>query len=355
MRSTSLIATGSLSALLLASCAGDGSNDSEAPTISDLRVAIDGDFGVSGELNTGDVDHVMPGPDTAEMTVIARDDTTAVDALTVEVVDADGAARTPVDSSLSNGLWRVRVAIAPGDELRARVTDEAGNQTTSEHALLIPTLAEAMVGKWEIWFFDDTKTRTHKWLFDSTADGWSETRQDSGLELTGTWQIDGQTAMVSETTRSQDPIDTDTATVERRRDGRFHVDAQYMAFDPYYRMDSGTGLPGTWTRSWSIYEPDTSGALVLAEEVSETLTTTDTDWSESRTVTDHRGGTATDSTTTRAGTYRIEINGNYSQDVGNFLVRTIQTVDGSPVTASEDWELYLIRLDALLISPMLRQ
>ena len=349
-------------AVALAACGGSaGSDSSDAgpsdpvpPELRDIRVDIEGPLGLTAELNTGDVRHVLPGEGTAEVTAIARDDTTAVEDLTVEVVSDSGDPLAALESEVRNGLWRIRVQVAPGDQLRVRVTDEAGNQATGAHALIVPALSEAVVGAWEMWFVDDSMTVNHTYQIDWDAGSWSEIRQDSGLVRAGDWVIAGDLAQVSETTRSADPPDADPATVESRRDARMHIDALYMSLDPFYRMDAGTGLSGIWQRTWAIHEAGAGGGVELAEEGEETLTLTATDWTETRTITDPRGGSPSVTTATRAGTYRVEINDNYSEDVGDFLVRTVTTVEGAPMTESDTSELYVTRLDALLLTPMLR-
>lgn len=331
-------------------------SDTEAPELRDLRVTIEGDLGVTLELNTRDAQHIIPAPGTAEFVVLARDDSSPAEALSVEVIDATEAARAPLESELRNGLWRVRIDVAPGDQLRVRVADQAGNTVESQHVLQVPALEQALAGAWEAWFFDDTQTVTHIWLADWSAGGtWTETREDSGYVSAGTWALDGLTLeRAARTSTGPDP-DADDTTIEWRRDGDFYVDGTYFAPDPYVRTAGSSGVEGTWERSRERWEPD-QGGLVLAEEVSETITFDISTWNETRTVIDHRGASPATTITTRAGDYRIELNDNYTEAIGNFLVRTVTELDGTTVAGEpETWELHVTRLGRLLVSPMLRQ
>jgi hypothetical protein len=357
----------------LAACGGGGDDDTmidvdaapadtQAPELRDVRATLEGDLGVTLELNSRDAEHVIPVAGTAEFTVLVRDDLDAVDAIAVELIDADDAAVDLESIELRNGLWRLRVAIAPGDQLRVRARDSAGNARTGDHALILPELRDAVVGAWETWFFDDTQTITHEhtatWDRDaSDADGaFSESRPDTGVTVAGTWTQDGVSLAVDRRTRTggADP-DTDPDTIEQRRVGLFHIDPIYFALDPYQRTAGTSGVEGTWERTWTLHEPD-QGELVLAEEVTETLEITTGTWTETRTVIDHRGASPVTTTTTRSGTWRIELNDNYTEAVGDFLVRQVTDDNGTPVSdAPETWELHIIRAGRLLISPMLRQ
>ena len=58
----------------------------------------------------------------------------------------------------------------------------------------------------------------------------------------------------------------------------------------------------------------------------------------------------------RSGTYDIELNDDYTESIGNFLARQVETLNGEAVPPEEGvlFELYVVKLDRLLISPLLR-
>lgn len=308
--------------------------DEEAPALRDVRVRF-GDTML--DLNTGDAEWTLPRAQEAVFTVLARDDIADAEVLTVEVVDAEMAPVPGQSAELRNGLWAVTTPVEPGRSYRVTVTDGAGNEGVSEHALVLRPFAEVVPGTWVHRFYDTEQTVVGRWATTFAEDGtWERTRDD--VTETGTWAIEAE-RLVMEWRTSTDPDagDDDPDTVELRRETAFWLDGR--AFDPdvLRRSDGGEGPEGVWTRE--------------VREGDETYTVTLTLGDDGRFTEEVTG--ARDFT--RSGTWSWELSENYVESSGDFLSRTVEVVDGAPLDAPEvRFELAQLHGEWLLLTPMLR-
>ncbi len=334
-----------------------GTADETAPTLRDVRVDVEGALAASFDVDTRDESYVLAVPSTALFTVFARDDETDAERLAVEIVDADGVRLPTEPPTFDAGLWRMRIAIDRGMQLRTRVRDAAGNQVVSEGSLLLPTAEEALVGDWQKRLFDAFQVVSSRWDSTWTEADWRETRDDSGLELRGSFAIEGDTLTLAERFRSggtADDLDESTIEVERR--ARFHIDELFFSDRPLFRTGAGTDIEGTWERTEELRVPR-SGTLEVAETATITL-----ELESSGTWTETRIGTATDATGTQsdidetvAGTYTTELASSYTAGASFFLSRTVTSRNGSPVAGEPDqFDIFIIRVDRLLIRPWQR-
>lgn len=329
--------------------AGGSGVDGVPPELRSFRAELGGAVPASYDLTNQDRSHVLTDPAEVTFVVFASDDLTATEDLAVAVFAGDSELAA-TSSQFVSGLWRVTVAVPPGSRCTARVVDDAGNATSSETALVVPSFDEAIADSWEVRFYDEQQGVQHRWLLDWRSDGsWSETRQDNGLSLGGTFRFDGDTLAVSETTRSDG--DADASTVEREQRGAFYVDGTYFARAPYLLKSGDGDITSVWERSYELYAPG-AGGLELSEAVTETLELKDDDsyaWS--------RTGTGPGaSSSTASGSYTVELNQNYTESVGDFLTLTATAVDGTPVSGQEpEINLYVIRAGRLLVQPQIRR
>ncbi|MFH1530857.1 MAG: hypothetical protein ABIK09_09020 [Pseudomonadota bacterium] len=331
----------------------DGSSDTTPPEFRDVRVEIHAEPSIPLDLNNQDVERVLPMAFPATFTVFTTDDVSTADAITVTILLGDG--DTLVEgqvAAFSNGLWTVEVPeIAPGQTLRVRVEDEAGNPDLWIHALTIPTLEEAVVGDWDTRFYDAEGSHTHSWEATWDADGtWEESRVEPALQLAGTWSIDGDRITTEITTA--EPGDADPTTVDRRDESGFYVDETYFATWPLVRVDEGTGLEGTWTRAVKVWSNGDEG-LVLNEDETHEIT-----FAAGGVLTITREGIidgAPDQVLVLGGTWVRVPNENYIENYGDYLVITLETLDGAPLDEPDAWvDLMVIRHDQLLLSPKVR-
>ncbi len=318
----------------------DAAADATPPEVLDYRVTLQGPPVVSLEVNAADAEAILPSLTELEATIRGEDDVTAPEDLVVEFVDAEGMAFTPSDQTFRNGLHRITTSVEPGQVVRARVTDAAGNSATSDFQLRIPTLTEALARDWELRFFDTDQTIVSRWTTSMSEDGtWAESREDTGRDLGGTFTVDGS-GIVMEVRSSMGgtaPEDSDSSTVEERTTAELYVDENFLAVAPYTRTEmSAGGMTGTWENHRSIERP-ISGALALAEERAITLTLGDDGtFTETVTVTDHTSGSPVMTETTRSGTWEVVANENYSEAVADFLAFTTDMRDGMAVDPPEE-------------------
>ena len=319
-----------------------GGGDMEAPTFRDIRVSVSGEFGDEFDLNDEDGELLLPVPVPVEVTVFGQDDTTAPGDLTVELIEeGSGVAIALSDENFRNGLWRLTAPLGPGSVTRVRVTDEAGNAATSSAALVVPGLDQTILGRWKRPVFDRELQVLSQIYVEYTADGaWS--RED--VDLAGTWAIAEGVATVAETELpaelSRAPVQT-TALV--------HVDAFYLSLAPYERVEGeGEGARGVWRQTRAEAAEAASGEFgEPVEVVTELELSEDDTWAETVTI----DGEAS----TSSGTWRIEINEDYIESLGDFLVREVEVIDGAPVAEAETRiELFDIRGGRLLRSPFVR-
>lgn len=307
--------------------ADSGPADSTAPRLRDVRTSIDGAVSTDVDLNGGDVEVILPSAAVAAFTVFASDDISDSDALTVDFVDADGEPVAPTETSFRNGLWTAAIDVAPGMHLRARVSDEAGNEVIADAALVVPAIEDALLGDWATRRFglDQTQigVRHHEW----TTGEWSE--EEGDYAAAGTWSFDGEfiTVVTTETTAGDTPI--------LRSD--VYVDEFYFSIGPM-RQQSGSesGIVGTWTTTSWMGETEVERTVELSLGDDDQFTWTDGD-------------------SYAAGSWRTEVNEDYSEAFGNFLVLDVSSRDGAELAEVEvEISLYRRRGDALLISPQLR-
>lgn len=322
------------------------------PELRIVQAQIHGDFPSTLDLTTQDGSYVLPRSTTVEFVVFARDDRTTVSALNVSVVNQLGVPLLIEQTSFSGGLFHVTVGAARGTTLRARVVDGDGNVSLS-HLLVFPFAEDTVQGTWITRFFGTTQTVLYRWTSTWAGSDWTETRKDSGLVHGGTFAFSGDFLGVTETFAQSD-AGVSASGLERR--AAFFLDGTYFSDRPWERTAGTTGVVGSFQRTYELRTPADAGSAVV-ESATEVLDIrTDGTWSSSktgtRTVPD--GGTAPISES-EAGTYRTDLNTNYSTGTVYFLGRVVTDVNGSPVTPGpERLEVYAERGPFLLLSPMQR-
>ena len=314
--------------------------DQQPPTLRDVRFDFDGSLGGSGDLNSDDVRVAIPRALDVTFTVFAIDDLAATEDLVVRVVDteADDAVIEPVSAELASGLWNVGVVVSAGSSLVVEVEDEAGNVARSEGALVLPSVADVIVGDWvgRTFLEDQSALEVRNWSF--AADGTFTVDNPDG---TGDYAVEGFTIDVIQRTG-------DDATTEWRRSDAY-VDELYVDFDPLNFMgdaDPTSDLVGTWTTS-AEYLSDPGGDVV-ASETTTVVFEDDGDWSL---FTDRTGDGAM--RLTEVGTFRIELNENYSESFGDFIVWETTARNGSAITPETHVDQWRLRGGQLLIAPLL--
>jgi len=338
----------------------DAVEDTEPPEFRDIQISIQGEFSSNVDLTDGDASRILPVPADAEFKVLAGDNETSREDLELAAVTSDGEELSATDESFRNGLWSFTAELAPGDVVRVRATDAAGNAATSEHALTISTREGALVATWEKRFFtnDEQPEIREKHLRTFEEDGtWSEERVD--VELGGDYRVEDETLVVQKTYQSGGGNEnSDRSTIELDRASEFYVDRRFFSGRPWSRDGSKTGIAGTWEREAEIYTHE-SGERSLAETVRETLELTKNsggpnEWAFTRDVTDADSEETT--METASGTWEtVELTSIYGDNFGTFLVRTTEKRDGSELQDPEtDTELYRMPLNKLLISPYVR-
>lgn len=317
--------------------ASDGAPPSDPPEIRSVGVNVQGALPVMVDL-TSDARWVMADPAPARFTILARDDVDDSQDLEVAVVDTlSGDELAAATQTFESGLWLVDVTVEPGTRLVVQLRDSSDNTTISDHGLLLPTQAEALVGTWQQRDYDSSQTVTARTDLDFGADAHFQRSGPGPSDLeTGTYQVqNGQLDMERRTLSGGDQA---PETVEETRVGAFYVDLSFLSAAPYLRDGDGSDIEDTWTRSWTTDQ----GAGVVQH--GETLVL-DTDGNFSH-------ETREDTTTTlEEGTYVVQPADSYTESFGNFLVFTVTSMDGSPVSPTTRTELYNLRAGRLLLSP----
>lgn len=339
----------------------DGSDtppsDAEPPELRDVSAAIQGEFSSQVDLN-GDSEIVryLPIDAKTEFTVFASDNETDAENLTLEAVDAEGNALEKVEENFRNGLWRFTVDVGPGTTVAVEATDEAGNTSTTDAKLVIPSRGEALVDDWQRReFSNDDQSITARFNLTFRDDGtWQETTPDA--EFSGSYGVDDRgLAYTVESISGKDGEPSRTVS-------SFYVDETYYDHNAWTLADDSndkTPVAATWERNRKIYGKS-GGDWELAKEISETLELKrveggDDTWTLTRTGTDHTGGSKSDIDETESGTWQIIENDSYAGNYGNYLKRTTTHRNGSKLDSAETvTELFQNRLDKLLISPYLR-
>jgi hypothetical protein len=326
---------------------GTDAGDTEAPELVDVRVSING--GSLVDLNGADVSRVFPEPASAEFTIRARDDVSEDENLIIEVFDAATGDPVTTDAAMFiNGLWRVTVTVEADHTYKARATDEAANSTDSQFGLVAPSFAEAVVREWDAFYYD-SESVSERYNLTLVDDGtWTETALMGSRDRSGTWSVEGTQFTLVETTNTDGDTNPDTEDIAYV--GEFFVSDDYLDLRPYRGNDGqDSEVEGSWTRTWTEQEPG-GGGLQDARTVEETLELNmngDYSWTQTTTPT---GGSAV--VTTESGTWRIELNGEYFANYGDFLVLTTDDIDGVPQDpAIETWALHRARGDRLLVTP----
>jgi hypothetical protein len=335
-----------------------GSTDEEAPSFRDVSASIQGEFSSQIDLSES-ATRVLPVPAMTTFTVFADDNETGAEQLSIDVVDATGESLDEQSTSFSAGLWKITVEVSPGMEVRVRATDRAGNSTTTESTLEIPSQAEALVNSWQRrTYTNDDQSIDERFNLSIKDDGtWEEQRPDTTLG--GDYTVDGDVLRFSRTYLSGN--DTNRETIERQVRSTFYVDGTYMHRSPWQRdgtADGSEGVAGTWARSYKVYAPR-DGAVSLKREVTSTLTfsensESDNTWSRTRSGTEYSGDQGSSFTSTTSGTWRVVENESYGGNFGDYLVRTTTHEDGTALESPETTsELFYAPLDLLLLSPYL--
>ena len=322
--------------------------DAEAPEYRSLKASIQGEFSAQVDLANEDQRRVLPIPADVEFTVFATDNETDAENLNVQIVDADGE-DLEAESAFSNGLWKLTVEVAPGNTAYVKTSDEAGNATTSEYALIIPPRSEAIQSEWARLFYTRNKSVENRWPVTYANDGTWEMETDDGV-IGGTYEADEDTVTVSHTyDEASENGDTDPSTVEERLTMPYYVDSTFFMQAPWTTEGDDTTVEGTWTRSYDLEKPE-SGELQPFSSVTETLVfNEDGTWSWTRVDTLEAGGTEERS---ESGSYSLEVSDGYIENFGNYLFIDIESRDGSAL-ADVEQEVWLqrFRLGNMLINP----
>ena len=336
--------------------------EQEPPQFRSLRVSISGEFNAEFDLANGDVRYVLPVDSDALFSVLTLDNESAVADLVVEVIDRSSSETVAGQSTeFRNNLWHCSLMVSPGVSYAVRVKDLAGNEAVSDYSLILPSQAKALPGNRTKRFYQPNQSVNYEWDFSLSPDGtWSETLENEGLSHTGTYESTGEKLHFSERTLTSDqskPGDNDFNTIEWEKVADYYVDTSYFSMAPFVRHQAdqkSDGIAGTWERSHQLYVPGENG-LVLAEEVIETLAFSAGRFTLSKTGTSYDVKNGQPINQVMEGDYSIELNEDYMSNYGNFLVRSIDTVDGNPLAEPEQlFELHIIRADHLLISPYLQ-
>jgi hypothetical protein len=179
-----------------------GPVDDTAPVLRDVQVDIEGPLSAGFDIDEQDASLVLAADTTALFTVFARDDSSAAEELTVEVVVDDGDPLPAESSELRSGLWRVRVRVQRGLSLRVRVSDAAGNAVLSEGRLVLPSAPMALTGSWQARFHSSAQSISHRWNAVWTEDTWEVTEEDSGVTRSGSYSVLGSIMTLSQTRSS---------------------------------------------------------------------------------------------------------------------------------------------------------
>ena len=336
----------------------------DPPGFRTIVVSITGELPSEDDFTDEDATRIIPTTLSSEFRIFAEDDSTSVDELTVEVIDGDASSFETVEQTASyrNGLWFIETDLSPDMEMRVRLQDGDGHVTISTYALIIPPLDEAIVGDWERPFFDTDQVILNTTDLSLEDDGtWTEQQGGSGMDRTGTYDFDDDGNIELEVRTTENSLDgtddTNSDTIEAVYVGPYYVDELYLGLFPFTRADGQSDLESTWTRQILNYEPD-GDDLELVEDRTETLViNADETWAETWTGTEYDGSDETAINRSWGGTWEIEINENYTESVGDFLARTVTTVDGA--AADEPYlvwyELHITRVGNLLISPRVRE
>jgi len=342
----------------------DASDDGQVegddpPRIRTVHASLEGEFVVEFDISAGDESYVLPVSERATFAVVTTDDDTPTDQLNVAVVNAQTGERLDdQETNFRNGLWRVSLEVEAGLVLGVEVSDATGNTTRSEYELELTPLIDAVVGEWEVPFYDDqTHEVSHFWNVQFNQDGtWSETRSDSGTRISGQYQSDqGQLRVLVTESSDGDNPDDNPETIKEARVGDYYVDEIYFSEQPWVPESDTSGISGTWERSHRLYE-ESNGELLLAVELNERLIFDDAGaFTLRQTEIDHRSATISEREEVSQGVYEVQRNDGYMGNYGDFLIRTVTTVDDlalqSPQTTTE---LHTVRAGRLLISPRIR-
>lgn len=317
-----------------------GPADDRAPTLRDIRYDFVGDLGGGGDLNALDKRAAIPTALELTFTVFAIDNSTATEDLTVRVLDVAGEEETeltPTATELASGLWDLTYLVEAGVVLQVEVADEAGNAVRSEGALTIPSVGEVLVGDWVGRTFesDQSVLTARDWTF---ADDGTWTAASPDAE--GAYEVDGFSVSLRET------VGDDAA--DEWRHAVAYVDDLYVDFDPFtFTGDAAptTDLVGTWVSTATIL--DTDGTEIA--QVSDTVVFGDDgNWSRAW----ERTGDSPASRTA-GGAFRIELNENYSENFGDFIVWETTEEDGEDVEMETTMIQWRLRGETLLLAPLL--
>jgi hypothetical protein len=283
---------------------------------------------------------------TALFTVVARDDTIGAEGLTVEVIDAHGDVLPDQTPELRNGLWRVRVDVRRGLDLRIRIKDAAGNAVESNGALRLLGAEVALAGQWESRFFQDVQTEKYRWTSTWTEDSWSIVESDTGTSRSGTYSVEGEIMTQAGTGEDHE--------AESRRQSVFYLDGRFFSDAPFQRMvGEGDTVVGTWERRTELLDPSREEPV---SDIVETLVFgEDGTWSRRSAGKRLEEGVDVDVEETESGSYTVELSSTYTAGASFYLSRQVDERDGSTLAQTEErFEFFVSRLDWLLISPYQR-
>jgi hypothetical protein len=333
----------------------DGQSDSAPPEFRDVRVELVGEYAMLVDLNSGPAAPIIPEPVPASFTVFVTDDRSAAESLAVTLLDQDS--EEPVAgqvATFSNGLWHIETMVEPGSRLVVRAADEAGNVSVWKHALAVPTLTEAVQGRWITRFFDVQRACKDGWESEWQADGtWEESRESNTVVVGGGWSIDEDVLTVTETWRAD--RDANAATVEWQRVCRFYVDDVYLHECPYLRMGEGDDIVGTWERSFQE-SALVKGMLSTVRDVTETWTfEEDGTWKLEQTGLADAGSGLEPTDAVTNGTYEVVLNDNYVDDFGDFLLLNAAPARDPQAEPETTVVLFRVRADRFLSDMKVRQ
>jgi len=339
----------------------DGPQDDAGPVIRSLRVSIAAPYVTELDVSAASAQVIITaGEASVTFVALATDAATPAGQLNPALYawPDTGHPLSGVTAVLHNGLWRVTGTLQPGQTLAFAITDADGHRTLHPFMLENLTARQALTGRWERRFFNDDEQITSRWttVF-STGDTWEEQRETgtAGEPFVrgGVFAVTGGLAILEETHNNGlwegATADLDTSTVEERRSWPLYVDAVYFDPAPYAPKGDTDGVVGQWESSYTQDLPQAvtvTRLLTLRGDGSFTATQT----------TDPAGGQAGPSAqTTRSGAYRVEPNGSYSENYGDFLHFTTTEADGVTLAQPElTCRMFRLRFGKLLLDFSIR-
>lgn len=332
-------------AAVLSACGsgGDGGKqnkpaDTVAPEIKDVQGTLGDPSPGSLDLSSSDAQRVITAPTPLTLRISAKDDVTSTDKLSVQALDGSDQPLADQTATFHNGLWEIATTAKVGLSIHVAVSDEAKNQTVWPHAAVFPTKDEAVVRKWTLLVYDSNANVVSRPNMTVTTDTWCQDDDAAGNGPSGgDWSVLGDGRLQLDTRHHMACSSATPGTVESTRTSEFYVDATYFSDQLYAGGGSSTpgDIVGTWTYSVDIKSGGQTQTITPKLDLTSGLTFTQD----------------TEDGHTLQGTYEIRHNTDYSNDFGELLVLTVDTMDGGSVTPVTSVHYFTVRDGKLLVDP----